>query len=177
MYRLSGEEPRTLAQVLRGEGAEGQALRLGQHWYMQIGCYHAHLQRYRQHFPCAQLGVFLFDDLKARPQAFLQSIFAFLDVDDTFVPDLRVRHNPSGVPRSRALHWLLQKRPWTTALRERLPWGLIGRPYGWLMGLKAGNLEKPPLDPDLRRQLLDYYREDTLRLQDALQRDLSAWLV
>ena len=38
------------------------------------------------------------------------------------------------------------------------------------------NLVKPGLDPEIRRQLIDFYREDILRLQDLIGRDLSAWL-
>ena len=34
----------------------------------------------------------------------------------------------------------------------------------------------PPLDPGLRRQLTDEYREEILKLQDLIGRDLSRWL-
>ena len=32
------------------------------------------------------------------------------------------------------------------------------------------------MPPELRSQLTEIYREDILRLQDLIQRDLSAWL-
>ena len=34
----------------------------------------------------------------------------------------------------------------------------------------------PPLDPQIRRQLLPVVRDDILALQDLIGRDLSAWL-
>jgi hypothetical protein len=34
----------------------------------------------------------------------------------------------------------------------------------------------PPLDGELHRMLRAYYRDDVLRLQDMLQRDLGMWL-
>jgi len=36
--------------------------------------------------------------------------------------------------------------------------------------------EPPPLSPTLRAELLEDYREDILRLQDLIGRDLSLWL-
>ena len=34
----------------------------------------------------------------------------------------------------------------------------------------------PPLAPDMRRRLVDFYRDDVLALQDLIGRDLSRWL-
>ena len=38
------------------------------------------------------------------------------------------------------------------------------------------NLNRPQLSPEHRRELIALYREDILKLQDLIQRDLSAWL-
>jgi hypothetical protein len=37
-------------------------------------------------------------------------------------------------------------------------------------------VQPPPFPTEIREQLLDSYREDTLRLQDLIGRDLSPWL-
>jgi hypothetical protein len=43
--------------------------------------------------------------------------------------------------------------------------------------LKTRNLLKPPpLQSEVRRQLIGVYREDILKLQDLIHRDLSGWL-
>ena len=177
MYRMNGEEPRS-AETVVAENCSGivRALRPVQNQYVQIGYYHQRLQSYWERFPREQIGLWLFDDLKKRPQHLLQSMFAFLDVDTTFEPDTSIRYNPSGIPRNKTVHWLTRKRWWTTLLRETLPKRIISQPYAKLMRMKQNNLEKPPLDLELRQRLLALYREDTLRLQDTLQRDLSTWL-
>jgi hypothetical protein len=46
----------------------------------------------------------------------------------------------------------------------------------WDQLQRRGLRKAPPVSPQTRQALLAYYREDTLRLQDLLQRDLSAWL-
>jgi hypothetical protein len=45
------------------------------------------------------------------------------------------------------------------------------------MDLKNRNLAKPPLAPEVRKQLLEDYREDIMILQDLLRWDLSRWLI
>jgi len=40
----------------------------------------------------------------------------------------------------------------------------------------ASPVRYPPLDGELHKMLRAYYRDDVLRLQDMLQRDLSMWL-
>jgi hypothetical protein len=42
--------------------------------------------------------------------------------------------------------------------------------------LRGGQLTKPPIDPTLRGLLIEEYRQDLLRLQDLIGRDLSHWL-
>jgi hypothetical protein len=51
------------------------------------------------------------------------------------------------------------------AVRERL-----------LIRMKNVNLEKPPLESAVRERLVAAYRDDVLRLQDLIDRDLSVWL-
>jgi hypothetical protein len=36
--------------------------------------------------------------------------------------------------------------------------------------------EPPPIDPELREELIEGYKDDILRLQDLIGRDLSIWL-
>jgi len=42
--------------------------------------------------------------------------------------------------------------------------------------LKEKNTFKPKLELDVRRQLIEEYRDDILKLQELIQRDLSKWL-
>jgi hypothetical protein len=43
-------------------------------------------------------------------------------------------------------------------------------------GMWQSNLEKPQLSPAVRTELVKTYKDDVLRLQDLLDRDLSHWL-
>jgi hypothetical protein len=37
-------------------------------------------------------------------------------------------------------------------------------------------VEAPPLAPEVRRELLEAYRDDVLKLESLIERDLSGWL-
>ncbi len=88
-------------------------LRIGswspRHEYLLFGFYYSNLKRYFEMFDRRQFKIFLFEDLKSDPIALLQKIFRFLEVDDTFTPDVSLHHSVSGIPKNRALHNLLSR--------------------------------------------------------------------
>jgi hypothetical protein len=133
----------------------------------------ANLQHYLAIFPREQLKVLLFDDLVADAAAVVRDVLGFLGVDDAFVPDLRARM-VGGVPRSRLLDGAMRAVGRALSTRGiRLPRAVAvtGR------AILRANLERPPeLDPTVRHELEELFRDDVMRLQDLLRRDLSSWL-
>lgn len=72
-----------------------------------------------------QIGVYLYEDLRADPLSTLRGIFRFLEVDDAFVPGMSVRYNVSGVPRNEAVRVLVKSLNSATPVIKRfLPYGL-----------------------------------------------------
>jgi len=147
--------------------------------YVQIGLYHDQIKRYYDLFDPDQIKVYLYEDLTSDPLGVVRDIFRFLDVDDAFVPEANVRYNASGIPKNRALHLSLQKLRRTRSVVERIvPERQFRRLLRVGSALHNRNLEKPRLLPEARKRVIDeYFREDTLKLQPLLERDLSAWLV
>jgi hypothetical protein len=162
------------------EALEREEARLQSNWapgwaYKRIGFYHAQLARYHQRLPRSQIRIYLYEDLRAGPLGVLQDIYRFLGVDDAFVADTSRRYNVAGRPRNRALLTLLERpNPVKNILGPLLPQGL-SRPVA--TRLRSWNLAAPPpLAPEVRRELVSLYREDVLRLQELIGRDLSGWL-
>lgn len=177
--RRDGREPLSdFAQALEAE--EGR-IRDGwaPNWhYKRTGYYHEQLSRYFEVFGREQIRVYLYEDLKTDPLGMLRDVYGFLGVDDAFVPDVSMRHNVSGVPKNERLHaFLLRPHPVKTALKSFFPKKLRRRLVpGSLNALRNWNLVKPPFPEEVRRELKETYREDVLRLQDLIGRDLSSWL-
>ncbi len=140
-----------------------------------MGFYYPQLKRYYERFDAAQLRVVVYDDFVARAGEVVRDLYRFLDVDDRFEPDTSQRLNVSMVPSHPTYHALvvgqnplkaIGKAILPVEFRQRVKERLVDR-----------NLTKPaPLNPEVRRQLMDVFRPDILRLQELIDRDLSLWL-
>ena len=171
MNRGFGTEPeRDFRAVMRNEGA-----RVQRNWhpflcYGRIGRYAEQLARYQALFPAEQLRVYLYEDWNASPERVWRELMGYLDLDASYVPDFRERHN-----ETRVYH------PGWTAARAVGPWLKRALPSRVRPRVRRG-LERlmsyrPRLDPAARHELTHgLFREDILRLQDMLRRDLSRWL-
>lgn len=171
-----GREPLTdFAQALREEKNRISHNWVPLYYYQQLGFYYAQLKRYFDAFEQDQIRVYLYEDLNMNSAGMLQDIFRFLNVDDSFIPDMDLKHNVSGIPKNKALNTFLRTRyPIKSIFKPLLPERLRRR---LIVSLQNLNLDKPPsLLPKLRKQLVEVYREDILNLQDLIQQDLSKWL-
>ena len=114
----------------------------------------------------------LLEDLEADPAATMRDLYGFLGVDPGFRPDLSKIANPGGEPKSKLLHGLLSDPRLRQVSRALFPEPLVER----LRAVRSRNLQKQPLRPEDRRAAIGLFREDILRTQDLIGRDLSAWL-
>ncbi len=178
MHARDGRERRSFAEAVRQEidGTADPNLAAGQLRYLRIGHYHRHLSRYWERFPEEQIHIELFDDLKADPGALIGRVYRFLGVDAGFRPDLSARLNPSGIPRRSLLAPFLRKNRFSRLVRRLLPAGWVPGVERAYDGWRGRQLVKPPLDPALRRELIERFRDDIERLGERLSRDLSPWL-
>lgn len=142
--------------------------------YSEFPRYHAQLTRYYSLFPGDHIEVFLYDDFTDDPLNVVSRIFRFIGVEDDFVPDLSCRPNAGGEPKNALFQSLLMK--------PHAPLKMMSR---WLPNdtrayirdaLARRNLRRPPLPDAARDLLVDALRDDILRLQDLIGRDLSGWL-
>lgn len=156
-----------------------ESIRMSNNWgplwqYKFRSFYYTHLKFYFSHFSPCQLRVYLYKDFVQNPLGILKDIFFWFNIDQEYSPDTSFRLNVSGVPRFRLVNRLLSNYGnWqrfivpfiSPVVRKKLS-----------SKLKALNLKKPKLSQDIRTQLLDEYREDTLNVQQLTQMDLSYWL-
>lgn len=142
--------------------------------YKRRGFYAAQLARYFELFDASQFRIYLYEDFCADPRRLLRDIFRFLEVDEDFAPDISLRHNVSGVAKNRALQNFLVGRGRIKSLAEMLVPERVRLRAG--AAVREANVARRRLDPALRAELVEDYREDILRLQELIGRDLSHWL-
>jgi hypothetical protein len=174
--RLGYEEVMDFRKVFRLE-AEGRPRRAdGRQRTDFLRCFYAAaLQCYFDAFPRERFFIRLYDDLVDDPGRFMRELFAFIGVDDSFVPDFEVRHNVSQWPRIPGVPGLYRAvNRIMGALQRYQP-----RVHHAIRatGLLEYRFKKtPPMDPGFRQELVEYYRSDILRTQELIGRDLSGWL-
>ncbi len=164
------------------EALAQEALRMNAGWYFglfhkEAGFYHAQLSAYYDLFPREQIRVYLYEDWKERPHELLRDLFGFLEVDDGFRAEIK-KTNVTRWSRNRLLRRLASGSGFERELRRFLPENAVRKLRGALQRIdrRFNRCLPPPLDPALRAELTEEYREDILKLQDLLDRDLSRWL-
>lgn len=153
--------------------------RIQSHWspswhYAHAGLYYELLKRYYEKFDRDQIHIFLYESYVSNPVNIVNPIYDILDVDRNFLPDFSVKYNSSGIPKNQALHrFLSSKNSIRNWAKNSLPEVVVKK----ITSFRDGNLDKPPpMSPTTRTNLMSYFRDDILKLQDLIQLDLSEWL-
>lgn len=140
--------------------------------HVKEGFYFQRMKRYYDLFDREQIKIYLFDDFKRGPGDLIRDLFGFLGVDTGFEPDTTVRHNPANVPKSALLNRILYQPRVIRGVKAVLP----ARLEKVAKRLRQRNLRPAPsFPPDLRATLLDLYQDDIHRLEELIDRDLTAW--
>ena len=164
------------------EFAEALAIedqRIADNWeylwrYRKMGFYSEQLERYFANFSRDQIRVYLHEDLCENPQGLLQDIFDFLGVDQDHLPEVFTRLNISGRKKSKLVDELLKdtnliKQIAKPLLPSKLRQQLANR-------VRTLNSVKNECPIKIRLELLETYKEDIIKVQELIGRDLSRWL-
>lgn len=149
--------------------------RLGQiakhHNYIDYGFYYSQVKSYLENFN--QVKICLFEDLAVNLPLLVQNLYKFLEVDASFMPDINSKHNVSlGGGKlitkfiyEQNIYKKLFKKVFSVEMRQRMRNKLLNTlfPRKYL-----GNSD--------RQKLKEIYKEDILKLQNLIHRDLSHWL-
>jgi hypothetical protein len=162
-----------LMRMRRGETVADAHVELtAESSHVKEGFYHTRMKRFYDVFDREQIKIYLFDEFRKSPGEVVRDLFGFVGVDTGFVPDTTVKHNPANIPKSAWLNRVLYQPRVIRAVKALLP----ARLEKTAKRLRQRNLSPAPSFPaDLRAELLDLYREDILRLEELIDRDLSGW--
>ena len=150
--------------------------------YVEQGLYATHLKNWLRHFPREQILVVLMEDVAADPRAVSRVVYAFVGVDENFVPSgLTERYNRSFANRS----------PGLTGIKDAI-YGVTRVPgMKWLWDAAAGaglrsayrrvnTVPSSTVIPRPREQTLLQLRKrfepEIHELESLLGRSLQTWL-
>ena len=164
---------RPLAEQVKTRGSQSHTLLKGR--------YAEGVSHFLETFGKEQVKIFLYDDLRRDTGKLMAEVYRFIGVDDSFAIDRGDRKQKAEVPKNQTINKLLRtKNPLRSAagtlLRTVMPEKSRQKLRSRLIAANSQGKEGLPLSAEDRQLLKDYYREDILKLQTLLDRDLSAWL-
>ena len=182
-FRLT-ETLETIEEALDAEAgrkASGIAPRFGllhSLLYTDIFHYRTNIARYLAVFPPKQVHVLLTEDMKARPKALMNDLFAALGLDQAVTEkiDLASRNEAGGGFWPFLTRMALHPPGWIGSISKRLlSVEQRGAARAKIRALNTRKAANPPLAPETRARLQAIFAEDIAWLEDYLQRDLRHW--
>lgn len=147
--------------------------------YKEIARLGSQVEKLLSLFPQQQVKAIVFDDFKASPKNTYEEVLEFLEVPS----DNRVEFPRINASKTHNLPWLGQfteKTPAPILAVAKKTQNLLGiESFGIMNVLRSLNhkpKERQPLGADFRGHLIDEFREETHKLSQLLQRDLSHWV-
>lgn len=144
------------------------------------GLYYEGTKHFIEAFGPEQVKIFLFDDLRKDSAGLMRDFYEFIGVDSSFQANTKEKKQEAEVPKNQAINQLLRtKNPAREAVAKVLR-SVMGEETrqklrSRLISANSQGKEGLPLSDEDRILLEGYYREDILKLQDLLDRDLSGW--
>jgi len=143
--------------------------------YKSKGYYAEQLERYFTLFPKENIKVLLFEDLVNNPIETTQELFKFLNIDKSFIPETSKKANVSGTPKG-IFGWIIMKLRYYNLIpniqfSNYLPNFMIQFIFN------SAYKKARPLAPEIKKRLTyTYYKEDILKLEKLIEKDLQHWL-
>lgn len=142
--------------------------------YRGGGFYYEKLKHYFDLFDRQQIQIFLYDDVQEDLLNVIHHSYTFLEVDNSFIPDVDRHYNVSILPRNPMMAVALNfaklmktVKPIDNFMSDNTK-----------QAIKSKMTKKPEsMSHTIRARLTEDYRLDIIKLQELIDRDLTNWLL
>ena len=157
-------------------GLDAEKQRISDNWdfiwaYKKCGLYSKQVKLFLDNF--SNVKIILQEDLKNETEKILKETYSFLNVDDTFIADISIRHNESGIPNNFFSKFLLSRNNILSTVTRELMKKVI--PRFLLEKVASKSLKKVIVSEEDVAYLKPYFYEDICNLEQLINRDLSDW--
>ena len=146
---------------------------------IQAGLYYRNLERYLKFFERNQIKIYLFENFVSNPDTVMRNVFEFIGVDTAFNIDKSIGNaNKGGFIKNKLQEDLINnfKKNYKKNISPIIPTMWEYKIKEKYVDVRKRNRYKPQLPLEIRQQLIEVYREDILKLQGLLQKNLAVWL-
>jgi hypothetical protein len=145
-------------------------------FYRETIKYSEQLERYYEVFEPKNVHVIIFDDFKRETAKVYHETLTFLDVEASFQPKFQIINSNKTLRSKHLQQLLIAPSPVLVKILHKItPNSLRGRVAQRLRKLNTRYVDRPALDPVLRRRLQVKFQPEVQRLATLLGRDLSSW--
>ena len=143
--------------------------------YLDYSNYYRHLKTLFAFFKEQQVHIFLLEDLKENIVKVCQHIYASINLDSDFVPETDIQYNKASIPHSESLaKFLSRENSIKNILKLILPEKIIYKARE-IRYLNKKEFSPPPMNPETRARLIEYFKPYNKEVSKLIKRDLSHW--
>ena len=144
-------------------------------YYKSLGFYYDQVKAYKDNF--SDVLVCILEELDSDPLSVMKKIYSFLGVDNKFRPNIKIKYN---VARSENMNYLQKALiSFDNPIKKTLI-RYVRRVIGDTNMQKIFNRlfkeDKSTIDNKTKNILIDEFREDILKLEKLINKDLGYWL-
>ena len=156
--------------------SNGGIISIRHYSYLDRGKYIEQIRRFKKYFSKDQMLILFTEELRENPEKVMKTLFEFLEVDSNFKSDLwyKKKSNVGKRPRIKEIQFLRGKlHEIATYHFPRL--SIIIKPL--IYGIDRINLTPgyPPMNPETRKLLVEYFKPYNKKLEKFLERKLDGW--
>lgn len=144
--------------------------------YLESGLYAKQLRAWYRHFDPSRFLIVLHEDFSRDPQAVVDAVTEFLGIHSLTLPERPQRSNAASLPRSRRLQNFMRRpnrvRHW---LGKLVPFQLKRSIATAILARNRRAFSYPPMRPETRSKLTEYFRQDVTELEQMIGCSLDAW--
>ena len=141
--------------------------------FLEDGRYATHLARWFDHFDADRIQLILHDDVKRSPRATVEQVCAHIGVPFVFTEAVAAQRINDGAAPLLPLPLRTVLAPFKRAVAP-----FRGAPlFEGARGMIARDVRYPPLTPELRARLTDFYADEIQQLASMIGRPPDHWLV
>ena len=180
--RRGWEKIKTFEEALAAEKN-----RLDEDWFKWRQCaykfnstYYPHINNLITQFGEEQIHCVLTDELKTDAKAVCKRIYNLIGVGEDFEPIVEQHHNQAAMPRSEKFGYLFtqflaSRNPLRRAMRKLVPSTAAHKIRKTILDLNDKPFTPPPIDPNTRKELVNYFKPHNEQLAELLEQDLTHW--
>ncbi|MEQ8466144.1 sulfotransferase domain-containing protein [Coleofasciculus sp. E1-EBD-02] len=145
--------------------------------FRKPGLYYQNLKKYFDLFDRAKIQILLYDDIVHKKQVFFKDLLTFIGVDSNFEFDFKQRYHKGNLKidnSSRKLLQIVNSRNNIKNFFKPIFKPLLPQIKTFLE--KSQEKPLPPLSERIRTEILDFYHDDIIQLQELTGLNCSHWL-